>query len=75
MPISLGQKICLPKPVGLEGISNLLLLELQDFADFARILVLMWFLSDNLQCVPFAIKTNRISSEADQTAINRVPFC
>ena len=30
---------CLPKTVGLEGLSNLLLLELEGFADFERILV------------------------------------
>ena len=36
------------KTVGLEGLSNLLLLDLEGFADFERILVLMCFLCDNL---------------------------
>ena len=36
----------LPKAVGLEGIPNVLLRELEGFADFARILVLLCFLSD-----------------------------
>ena len=35
---------CLPKTVDLEGLQNLLLLELEGFADFERILVLMCFL-------------------------------
>ena len=43
---------CLPKTVGLESLPNLLLRKLNDFADFARILVLMCFLSDNLACEP-----------------------
>ena len=43
---------CLPKTVSLEGLSNLLLRKVEDFADFARILVLMCFLSDNLACEP-----------------------
>ena len=32
---------CLPRTVGLEGLLDPLLRELEDFADFARILVLM----------------------------------
>ena len=43
---------CLPKTVGLEGLPNILLFELKDFADFARILVLMCFLGDNLPREP-----------------------
>ena len=39
---------CLRKTVGLEDLPNLLLCELEDFADFARILFLMCYLSDNL---------------------------
>ena len=39
---------CLPKTVGLEGLPNLLLLELEGFADLERILVQMCFLCDNL---------------------------
>ena len=39
---------CLPKTVGLEGLLNLLLLELEGFTDFERILVPMCFLCDNL---------------------------
>ena len=39
---------CLPKTVGLEDLPNLLLLKLEGFADFERILVLMCFLCDNL---------------------------
>ena len=35
---------CLPKTVGLEGLPNLLLRELEDFVDFARILVFMCLL-------------------------------
>ena len=34
---------CLPKTVGLEGLPNLLLHELEDLANFERILVLMCF--------------------------------
>ena len=50
---SVGFKIpffwyCLPEMVGLDGLRNLLLRELEDFADFERILVLMCFLGDNL---------------------------
>ena len=43
---------CLRKTVGLEGLPNLLLCELEDFADFARILFLMCYLSDNLASDP-----------------------
>ena len=39
---------CLLKTVGLGGIPNLMRLELQGFAGFERILVLMCFLCDNL---------------------------
>ena len=39
---------CLPKTISLEGLPNLLLHELEDFADFARNLVLMYILNDNV---------------------------
>ena len=39
---------CLPEMVVLEGLRNLVFCELEDIADFKRILVLMCFLSDNL---------------------------
>ena len=40
--------ICLPKTVGLGGLPNLLLPDLEDLADFARIPFLMCFLSVSL---------------------------
>ena len=57
LPFLVGFKIlffwyCLPKTVGLEGLSNLLLRELEEFVDFARILVMMCFLGENLACKP-----------------------
>ena len=50
LPFLVGIKLpffwyCLPKPVDLEGLPDLLLIELEDFA---RSLVLMCFLSDTL---------------------------
>ena len=48
--------------VGLEGPPDLLLLELEDFADFERILVLMCFLSDNwLETLVFKLEPTKPS--------------
>ena len=57
LPFLVGFKIlffwyCLPKAVGLEGLPDLLLFQLEGFADFERILVLMCFLYDNLASEP-----------------------